>query len=105
MYRFFRFDIPSKSLDLLGISFPFSPNTGKYGPEETPYLDTFHAVIVNFTFSKTWYSGYKCVIATWYSVPILHQRNSSILECHIRAVYFFVCFGAISIFQICYEFY
>ena len=23
----------------------FSPNTGKYGPEKTPYLDTFHAVI------------------------------------------------------------
>ena len=22
----------------------FSPNTGKYGPEITPYLDTFHAV-------------------------------------------------------------
>ena len=22
-----------------------SPNTGKYGPEKTPYLDTFHAVI------------------------------------------------------------
>ena len=22
----------------------FSPNTGKYGPEETPYLDHFHAV-------------------------------------------------------------
>ena len=22
----------------------FSPNTGKYGPETTPYLDTFHAV-------------------------------------------------------------
>ena len=21
------------------------PNTGKYGPEKTPYLDTFHAVI------------------------------------------------------------
>ena len=20
------------------------PNTGKYGPERTPYLDTFHAV-------------------------------------------------------------
>ena len=20
------------------------PNTGKYGPEKTPYLDTFHAV-------------------------------------------------------------
>ena len=26
----------------------FSPNTGKYGPEETPYLDTFHAVITTF---------------------------------------------------------
>ena len=24
----------------------FSPNTGKYGPEITPYLDTFHAVYV-----------------------------------------------------------
>ena len=24
----------------------FSPNTGKYGPEKTPYLDTFHAVLV-----------------------------------------------------------
>ena len=22
----------------------FSPNTGKYGPEITPYLDTFHEV-------------------------------------------------------------
>ena len=22
----------------------YSPNTGKYGPENTPYLDTFHAV-------------------------------------------------------------
>ena len=24
----------------------FSPNTGKYGPEIIPYLDTFHAVFV-----------------------------------------------------------
>ena len=33
-------------------SFPyfpvFSPNTGKYGPKKTPYLDTFHAV-TNFS--------------------------------------------------------
>ena len=28
-----------------GPYFPlFSPNTEKYGPEITPYLDTFHAV-------------------------------------------------------------
>ena len=27
-----------------GLYFPvFNPNTGKYGPDETPYLDTFHA--------------------------------------------------------------
>ena len=25
----------------------FSPNAGKYGPEKTPYLDTFHAVLLN----------------------------------------------------------
>ena len=24
----------------------FSPNTGKYGPGKTPYLDTFHAVYI-----------------------------------------------------------
>ena len=28
-----------------GLYFPvFRPNIGKYGPEKTPYLDTFHAV-------------------------------------------------------------
>ena len=28
-----------------GPYFPaFRPNTGKYGPEKVPYLDTFHAV-------------------------------------------------------------
>ena len=30
-----------------GPYFPiFSPNTKKYGPEKTPYLDTFHAVSI-----------------------------------------------------------
>ena len=30
-----------------GPYFPvFSPITGKYGPEKTPYLDTFYAVVV-----------------------------------------------------------
>ena len=27
----------------------FSPNTGKYGPEKIPYLDTFHGVYVSQT--------------------------------------------------------
>ena len=25
----------------------FSPNTGKYGPEKTPYFDTFHAMLLD----------------------------------------------------------
>ena len=30
----------------------FSPNTGKYRPEITPYLDTFHAVVPSTIFTK-----------------------------------------------------
>ena len=36
VYKYRAFSVPY---------FPvFSPNIGKYGPEKTPYLDTFHAV-------------------------------------------------------------
>ena len=38
----------------------FSPNTGKYGPEITPYLDTFHAVIIVVNIPHT---GHKLLIA------------------------------------------
>ena len=31
----------------------FSPNTGKYGPEITPYLDTFHALFMVTKCDKT----------------------------------------------------
>ena len=38
-----------KSVQIQSFSGPyfpvFSPNTGKYGPEETPYLDTFRVVV------------------------------------------------------------
>ena len=30
----------------------FNPNTAKYGPEITPYLDTFHAVMTMVIASK-----------------------------------------------------
>ena len=30
----------------------FSPNIGKYGPEITPYLDTFHAVHMLLIFNS-----------------------------------------------------
>ena len=36
--------------DLRSKSPGFSPNTGKYGPEITPYLETFHTVKVRQTF-------------------------------------------------------
>ena len=36
-----------------GPYFPvFSPNIGKYGPEVTLYLDTFHTEIYSFNYSK-----------------------------------------------------
>ena len=38
----------SKYGAISGPYFPvFGLNTGKYGPDVTPYLDTFHAVIAN----------------------------------------------------------
>ena len=46
---------------IFGPYFPvFSPNTGKYGPEITPYLDTFHAV-------------------SWCKGQLLHLLNRGIL--------------------------
>ena len=30
----------------------FSPNVGKYGPEKTPYLDTFYAVVIRGFFLR-----------------------------------------------------
>ena len=38
----------------------FSPNTGKYGPEKTPYLDDFVAVLISL---------YKSVIILSYRIP------------------------------------
>ena len=39
----------------------FSPNTGKYGPENTPYLDIFHTVSINvFAFRQFYYTYENC---------------------------------------------
>ena len=38
----------------------FSPNAGKYGPEITPYLDTFHAVLNNIFIFKEQSSHIYC---------------------------------------------
>ena len=42
-----------------GPYFPvFSPNTGKYGPEITPYLDTLHAVFILPVYLRIIYKKY-----------------------------------------------
>ena len=44
---------------LSGPYFPvFGLNTGKYGPEKTSYLDTFHAVSVNTTYIKKFQNSF-----------------------------------------------
>ena len=49
-----------------GPYFPvFSPNVGKYVPEKTPYLETFHAVHVTRAIKKTLYhKQYKGIVWT-----------------------------------------
>ena len=48
-----------------GTYFPvFSPNTGKYGPDITPYLDTFHAV-----------SNHQIIISTHHPVAELIVKH------------------------------
>ena len=42
----------------------FSPNAGKYGPEKTPYLDSFHAVLL-FNYCEVYVRGaYKADTST-----------------------------------------
>ena len=43
------------------------PNTRKYGPEKTPYLDTFHAVFVIAVFSVI----FRCVTLPGQKVPAI----------------------------------
>ena len=41
----------------------FSVNAGKYGPEKTPYLDTFHVVLVGgygYMYFAQYYAGSYC---------------------------------------------
>ena len=40
----------------------FSPNAGKYGPEKTPYWDTFHAVFINKWRSSFFASTEECPV-------------------------------------------
>ena len=39
------FPVFGLNTEIYSVNLVCNPNTGKYGPEITPYLDTFHAVI------------------------------------------------------------
>ena len=78
----------------------FSPNIGKYGPEKTPYLDTFHAVKTlqhihrNPPFQNIFFFRPKCLAkyyieywilktyVQWYHY--LHDIDIIILQCFYK---------------------
>ena len=49
----------------------FSPNAGKHGPEITPYLDTFHAVLGPLKKVKVAVCGMKCIYLRSGTIKIL----------------------------------
>ena len=53
----------------------FSPNAGKYGPEKTPYLDTFHAVVISRITSRFIQKDYSKYYAKMESL-LLSAANS-----------------------------
>ena len=54
MYLTLREKYPDKYGVFSGLYFPvFNPNTGKYGPEKTPHLDTFHTLLLRFAHLDT----------------------------------------------------
>ena len=46
---------------LHGLNICIFPNTGKYGPEKYPYLDTFHIVLL-YRMKQNWYQ----IFRSWY---------------------------------------
>ena len=57
------------------------PNTGKYGPEKTPYLDTFHSVITynEFSFTETEATLWQ----KFYHSDKLHDLSFNSKCCHV----------------------
>ena len=61
----------------------FNPNTGKYGPEITPYLDTFHAVSIDcFLFDKDLHhervkKDFVATVVRMWLISILQETFSS----------------------------
>ena len=75
--------ISSYSVRYLSI---FSPNAGKYGPEKTPYLDIFHAVILARSYSQFAYTCSNSTITTLEKSSIGHATTS--IHCRFWAIIF-----------------
>ena len=63
----------------------FFPNAGKYGPEKTPYLDTFHAVRNHrriLTLGKVYQKHFKIICLDKYKPKLIitYQNISATLE-------------------------
>ena len=66
------------------------PNTGRYGPEKTPYFDTFHVVLMAIpglqSTDKHWQTGWKspnafiCLISFLFNHNISNKLTSKILS-------------------------
>ena len=69
-----------------GTYFPvFSPNTGKYGPEITPYLDTFHVVSNHQIIISTHHPVAESIVK-YYHEQYLHVGREQILP-FIRSIF------------------
>ena len=66
-----------------GPYFPvFSPNTGKYGPEITPYLDTFHAVR-GVWFTCTFLNHFRKAVSNNYA-PCFNRTDFVVIPSNIE---------------------
>ena len=66
------------------LSVLFSPNAGKYGPEKTPYLDTFHAVIIWVqALNSRWDSQINSIYLT-NMIPTIQMEFICVFSCFIK---------------------
>ena len=72
----------------------FGMNTGKYGPEKSPYLDTFHAVLIKFIYVYVfmhWSWQSYCFVLLCFEIKWWEQGPLMLLWCltHFQPVFHF----------------
>ena len=73
----------------------FGLNTGKYGPEKTPYLDTFHAAFFFLIVDKTIKIDSKLLYS--------YRNNWLIAKCYKKKKAMNIRYGKVIIFQAQYK--